>query len=240
MKTIFNIAISIALGCSCASCSDFLNLTPYSEITAENFYQNEEDFRQAVNGAYEPLRNMYNTEEWNLGEAKSDNTTYIIHIAKSSLDGEDPDQFLETSTNGNVGTKYNNCYVIIGRCNRIISEIDQADFDAEAKSNLKGQALFLRAFCYFNLVQYFGGVPLHTTPSTVYEEAFKPRASVDEVYEQIMKDAQEASDLLPVKSRQEVGRVSKGSAQTLLGNVYMVLKRWAEAEQTLKEASMSY
>jgi starch-binding outer membrane protein, SusD/RagB family len=82
MKTIFNIAISIALGCSCASCSDFLNLTPYSEITAENFYQNEEDFRQAVNGAYEPLRNMYNTEEWNLGEAKSDNTTYIIHIAK--------------------------------------------------------------------------------------------------------------------------------------------------------------
>ena len=54
MKTIFNIAISIALGCSCASCSDFLNLTPYSEITAENFYQNEEDFRQAVNGAYEP------------------------------------------------------------------------------------------------------------------------------------------------------------------------------------------
>lgn len=60
MKTIFNIAISIALGCSCASCSDFLNLTPYSEITAENFYQNEEDFRQAVNGAYEPLRNMYN------------------------------------------------------------------------------------------------------------------------------------------------------------------------------------
>jgi hypothetical protein len=86
MKTIFNIAISIALGCSCASCSDFLNLTPYSEITAENFYQNEEDFRQAVNGAYEPLRNMYNTEEWNLGEAKSDNTTYIIHIAKSSLE----------------------------------------------------------------------------------------------------------------------------------------------------------
>ena len=65
MKTIFNIAISIALGCSCASCSDFLNLTPYSEITAENFYQNEEDFRQAVNGAYEPLQNMYNTEEWN-------------------------------------------------------------------------------------------------------------------------------------------------------------------------------
>ena len=59
MKTIFNIAISIALGCSCASCSDFLNLTPYSEITAENFYQNEEDFRQAVNGAYEPLRNMW-------------------------------------------------------------------------------------------------------------------------------------------------------------------------------------
>lgn len=239
MKTIFNILLSMALGYSFTSCSDFLNLTPYSEITAENFYQSEDDFRQAINGAYQPLRNMYNSEEWNLGEAKSDNTTYIIHIAKSSLDGEDPDQFLETSTNGNVGTKYNNCYVIIGRANRIIAEIDRADFDAEAKNNLKGQALFLRAFSYFNLVQYFGGVPLHITPSTVYEEAFKPRAGVEEVYAQIVKDAQEASNLLPVKSKQEVGRVSKGSAQTLLGNVYMVLKRWAEAEQVLKEVVAS-
>lgn len=235
MKTILNIVISVTLGCSCISCSDFLNLSPYSEITAENFYQNEEDFTQAINGAYQPLRNMYNTEEWNLGEAKSDNTTYIIHIAKSSLDGEDPDQFRETSTNGNVGTKYNNCYVIIGRANRIISEIDKADFGSEAKNNLKGQALFLRAFSYFSLVQYFGGVPLHTIPSTVYEDAFKPRASVEEVYEQIIKDAQEASNLLPVKSKQEPGRVSKGTAQTLLGNVYIVLKRWAEAEHVLKE-----
>lgn len=239
MKTFYNITLSILLGCGCCSCGDFLNLSPYSEITAENFYQNEEDFRQAVNGAYEPLRTMYNSEEWNLGEAKSDNTTYIIHIAKSSLDGEDPDQFLETSTNGNVGTKYNNSYVIIGRANRIISEIDQAPFDAGAKNNLKGQALFLRAFSYFNLVQYFGGVPLHTSPSTVYEEAFKSRSSTEEVYGQIIKDALEAITLLPVKSAQEVGRASKGSAQALLGNVYIVLKRWAEAEQVLKEVVTS-
>lgn len=239
MRTIYNIALSLFIGGITCSCSDFLNLSPYSEITAENFYQNEEDFRQAINGAYEPLRGMYNSEEWNLGEAKSDNTTYIIHIAKSSLDGEDPDQFLETSTNGNIGTKYNNSYIIIGRANRIISEIDKAQFDTDKKNSLKGQALFLRAFCYLNLVQYFGGVPLHTTPSTVYEESFKPRASVEEVYEQIIKDAQEAISLLPVKSKQEIGHVSKGSAQTLLGNAYMILKRWAEAEQVLKEVVAS-
>lgn len=210
-KTISNIAISTALGCSCASCSDFLNLTPYNEIIVESSYQNGEGFRQTVSRAYEPLRSMYNTEEWSLGEAKSDNATYIIYVAKSFLDGEGPDQLPKTPINDNAGMRYNNCYVIIGRCSWTISEIDQVDFDAEVKNNLKGQASFFWALCHFNLVQYFGGVPLYTTPSTAYEETFEPRASVDEVYERIMKDAQEANDLLSVGSRQEIGRVPEGS-----------------------------
>lgn len=239
MKALYITTFSILLGLGCSSCSDLLNLSPYKEISADNFYQNEEDFKQAINGIYQPFRAMYNDEEWNLGEAKSDNTTYIIHIAKSSIDREDPDQFLETSTNGFVGTKYNNSYVMIGRANRVLSEIDGVDFDAKSKNSLKGQALFLRAFAYFNLVQYFGGVPLHTAPSTSYESSFKPRATVEEVYQQILLDAKEAASLLPVKSEQEPGYVAKGTAQTLLGNVYMVLKQWTDAEQVLKEVVAS-
>lgn len=242
MKALSIITVSLFLGIGCSSCSDFLNLSPYKEISADNFYQSEEDFKQAINGLYEPLKWMYNYEEWNLGEAKSDNTTYIIHIAKSAIGEEDPDQFLETSTTGAVGTKYNNSYVLIGRANRVLSEIDGIEFETKSKNSLKGQALFLRAFAYFNLVQYFGGVPLHTTPSTSYETSFKSRATVEEVYQQILSDAKEAVSLLSVKSEQEPGHVTKGTAQTLLGNAYMVLKQWSDAEQVLKEvvASQEY
>ena len=233
MKGIYNL---IVICMTFTSCNDFLNLTPHSEISVDNFYQTEDDFIQAVNGAYEPFRGMYNTTEWRFGEMKSDNTTYIFHVAKSDLEGEDPDQFLEKSNSGYVATKYNNSYVIIGRCNRILSEIDKATFNESLKNNFKGQALFLRALSYFNLVQYFGRVPLHIEPTIVYEEAFKPRSSVEEVYEQIISDAKLAIDLLPIKSKQSVlGYATQGAALTLLGNVYIVLKRWNEAETVLKQ-----
>lgn len=235
MKTLHKIIPVLLLSFGCISCSDFLTLYPHRDITMGNFYQNEEDFRQAVNGVYEPLRWMYNYEEWNLGEAKSDNTTYIIHIAKSSLTEEDPDQFLETSTNGVSGTKWDRCYFMIGRANRILAEIDHADFDVEKRGSLKGETLFLRAFAYFNLVQYFGDVPFRISPAESYEDAFKLRTPKEEIYQQIVSDAKEAVSLLPVKSKQETGRATKGSAQALLGNVYMVLKQWKEAETVLKE-----
>lgn len=235
MKAIYKIIISATLIINCISCSDFLDLSPHSVISANNFYQTETDFQQAVNGIYEPLKVMYNQEEWSLGEMKSDNTTYIIHIAKSAITDESPDQFQETSTNGLVQSKYNNSFIIIGRANRVLAEIDGANFEAEIKNNLKGQALFLRAFSYFNLVQYFGGVPLHTTPSTTYNESFKPRDSKENIYMQIVADAKEAISLLPVGSKQDKGYASKGSAQALLGNVYMVLKQWTEAEQVFKD-----
>lgn len=235
MKYIFKISIGVLIVYLFSSCSDFLNLAPNSSITTADFYQSEADFKQAVNGAYAPLRQIYNQDEWNFGETKSDNSTNIIHVAKSQMTVEDIDQFTVTSTNPYVQSKYNNLYIIIGRVNQILSIIDDVDFDTDSKNNLKGQALYLRAFAYFNLVQHFGGTPLHVEPAKVYKDTFKPRASIDEIYEQIQKDLAESITLLPTKSKQAAGYATKGSAQTLLGNVYMVLKRWAEAESILKE-----
>ncbi|MBC7920718.1 MAG: RagB/SusD family nutrient uptake outer membrane protein, partial [Ferruginibacter sp.] len=117
----------------------------------------------------------------------------------------------------------------------ILTTIDKVEFGADSKNNLKGQALFLRAYAYFELARYFGKVPLHLTPVTNRSEAALPLASVDEVYAQIVKDADEATRLLLPKATQEAGRATSGAAKTLLANVYVVRKQWAEAEKLLKE-----
>jgi tetratricopeptide (TPR) repeat protein len=103
------------------------------------------------------------------------------------------------------------------------------------KNNLKGQTLFLRAYAYFELVRYFGKVPLHLIPSTGRADAALPLSAEEDVYAQIIKDLREAIPLLLPKSKQEAGRVTSGAAQTLLANVYVVLKNWPEAEKLLRE-----
>ena len=97
--------------------------------------------------------------------------------------------------------------------------------------------MFLRALGYFDLVQYFGGVPLITVAPTSYGQTMVPRNTIEEVYNQIITDATEAANILPPVTEQQKGYASQGSAYTLLGNVYIVLKRWAEAETALKKVT---
>src|SRR5690606_20217126 len=77
--------------------------------------------------------------------------------------------------------------------------------------------------------------PLHLEPVTGRAEATLPLASEEELYAQIIQDAQQAIQLLPPKSEQELGRVTSGAAKTLLANVHIVRKNWSEAETLLKE-----
>ena len=129
--------------------------------------------------------------------------------------------------------------MVIARANQILSAIDGVDFDAAVKNNLKGQALFLRALSYFDLVQYFGKIPLHLVPSTSLADVALPLSEVSDVYAQIISDATAAASLLPDKSVQQPGRATSGAAKTLLGNVYVVLENWSAAETVLKEVVTS-
>ena len=88
--------------------------------------------------------------------------------------------------------------------------------------------MFLRAFAYFELVRYFGKVPLHLTPVANRAEPALPLSSADSVYIQIIKDADEAGKLLLNKAKQEPGRATSGAVKTLLANAYIVQKKWAE------------
>jgi hypothetical protein len=231
---------SLVLGLS--SCEDFLELPSETNLTSATFFKSQNDFVKAVNGAYAPLRGLYAsganaaTGSWLMGEMHSDNTRYKYNPNfRATIDQENIADFTVIPTNSAALNKYRGYYSVIARTNQILSTIDGVDFDAAVKSNLKGQALFLRAFSYFDLVQYFGKVPLHLEPSTSLNDVALPLAEVSDIYAQIISDATEAASLLPDKSVQEPGRATSGAAKTLLGNVHVVLQNWSAAETVLKE-----
>ncbi|MGZ3871638.1 MAG: RagB/SusD family nutrient uptake outer membrane protein [Mucilaginibacter sp.] len=231
---IFAIAIVISLaGCK----KSFLEVPSKTTLSTTVYFKSQGDFQQAINGAYAPLRGAYNGSggAWAMGELRSDNTTYEYNPNdRGTIQGEYIADFLDDNTNGITPNKYYSDYQVIARVNQILALIDGISFDETAKNNIKGQAYFLRAFCYFDLVQYFGSVPLHLKPVATLGETSLPLSTPDVVYKQIIADAQQAATSLPDKATQEPGRVTSGSAKTLLGNVYIVLKQWADAEAVLK------
>jgi starch-binding outer membrane protein, SusD/RagB family len=240
MKKITFTALFVFFGL--ISCNkDFLTVVPETNLSTAIFFSKEADFQQAVNAAYVPLRSIVNDRAWLLGEMHSDNAYYYRNILFGATEQqEDIADFAVPTANGvtsntHVLNQYRLDYQIIARANQVLSAIDAVDFAAASKNNLKGQAQFLRAYAYFELVQYFGKVPLHLTPVTNRQEAALPLSTVDEIYAQIIKDATAATTGLLPKSTQEAGRVTSGTAKMLLANVYMVRKNWAEAEKMLKE-----
>ena len=216
-------------------CKKFLEITPQTALSSATFFTKESDFQQAVNGAYAPLRNIVNDRAWILGEMHSDNTYYPRNILFGAVDGTEnvADFAVPTAngvtTNGNVLNQYRLDDRRISRAKQILTTIDPVDFNADSKNNLKGQALLIRAYAYLELVQYFGKVPLHLTPVSNRAEAALPLTSEDSIYNQIIKDANEASTLLPLKSKQEPGRLTSGAAKMVLANVYMVQKMMAHS-----------
>ncbi|MDR1201144.1 MAG: RagB/SusD family nutrient uptake outer membrane protein [Tannerellaceae bacterium] len=220
-------------------CADnFLELPSKTALSTVIYFQTQSDFEQAINGAYTPLRGLYNGNEgaWAMGEMRSDNTTYKYNPNdRGTISGEYIKDFIEESSNSIPLNKYVADYGIISRVNHLLEPIDEVAFDETAKNNIRGQAYFLRALAYFDLVQYFGSVPLHLKPVKTLDETALPLSDVEEVYAQIISDARQAAALLPGKTGQEPGRATSGAAKMLLGNLYIVQKKWAEAEAILKE-----
>ncbi len=221
-----------------ACSSDFLDEAPKTSISSATFYQTESDYKQAVSGAYATLRSLYG-DAYVMGEMRSDNTDYNYKTndrGGQNIEKEDIAGFIDISANQYSNRKYYACYRGISRCNAILDRIDDSAISATAKQTYGGEAKFLRAFYYFELVQYFGDVPLYIEEVTSESGAALPRSPKADVYVQITKDATEAAAQLPV-TQTEKGRVTQGSAKTLLGYVYMTLKDYANAETALKSVT---
>ncbi|WP_419701682.1 RagB/SusD family nutrient uptake outer membrane protein [Mucilaginibacter sp. NFX135] len=221
------LTIASVIGCK----KDYLALQPTDTENKANFYKTPAQFAQAVNGAYAPLLGLYTGSFWAMGEMRSDNTSYEFNPNdRSGTNKEEIDEFRELNNNDMVGSFFKASFTAIGRCNIILARLPAAKLPAAVADTIGGQASFLRAFNYFNLVRMFGDVPLVLTEVQSVNEAFKvaTKAHVADIYTQIIADANDAIAKLPLSysGDGDKGRVTKGTAETLLAEVYMTQKKF--------------
>ncbi|WEK33838.1 MAG: RagB/SusD family nutrient uptake outer membrane protein [Candidatus Pseudobacter hemicellulosilyticus] len=219
-----------------SSCGkDFIDLKPVSSATSGNFYQTEEDFLNAINGAYNSLRagGNYGGDSYVFGEVRSDNS---IPVASGSITDQDEfDRFYIRTTNPFINNRWSNSYSAIARCNAILGRIEPIPMNQGLKDRITAEAKFLRALYFFNLVRSFGDVPLVlkeiNNPDEGYEYGRNPKA---DVYAQIEKDLREAADVLPVSyTGANVGRATKGAAMAMLGRILLTQKKFPAAAEQL-------
>ena len=244
MKKIY--IILIALTFTVSGCKkSFLDLHPLDQTSPATFYQTDAQLKSAVAAAYVPMRDLMNYDYF-CTEMKSDNTHYQNYPANRGtayVHRENVSDWNDDSTNGVTNMEYYDCYLTIFRSNIVIDRAPLAAGASDAvKNNVIGQAKFLRAWNYFKLVRLFGGVPLYLNEVQNADQAFVSRSTVDQVYAQIIADATDAVSKLAAPAKfPQTGEATKGSAAMLLAEVYMVQKKYAEAETLLASlAGMGY
>ncbi|GEP98498.1 RagB/SusD family nutrient uptake outer membrane protein [Chitinophaga cymbidii] len=236
MKKIYILIAFLALAITACN-KDYISLLEEDTLPAANFFQTDEQLQSAAIAAYVPLRDVL----WNdffASEMHADNTHYQPspnNRGSANVFRESGADWNNEPTNDYINSIYFHCYTGISRANILIGRIPDAKSATEAgKAKADGQAKFIRALNYYKLVRLFGGVPLHLTEVTNAEEAFLPRASVEEVYAQIIADCKDAiAELQPPAKFPQSGEATKGSATVLLADVYVTLKRYEEAETLL-------
>ncbi len=222
MKKTFYIFIA-ALSFLYFSCSKELTQIPISEGTTLTFYQSASDFIQGINAAYSSLR-AYPDRLLNLSEIRSDN---IYGVSDLGVRDWDPVNSFQKAMTGNtyIEEAWSVNFNGIFQANTVLEQIAKNGSlinDQTLESRLDAEAHFLRAFYYFDLVKYFGKVPLidHTV---IASEANKISSSpVADIYQLIIADLQTAISNLPASyTGVDVGRATKYAAEGLLAQVYM-------------------
>ena len=211
------------------SCEDDLDQVPLSSGTTENFYSTENDFIQARNGTYSAAFHGGGTYGYanrilNLSETRSDNL-YATTQASRAWEGIN-NFFVSIVSSGLIEEAYNANFNAIYKANQLIAELEANGegiiVDPEMRNNMHAEARFLRAFCYFDLVRYFGKVPVTTETLTPQEASTVARSPVSDVYDLILSDLMFAIDNLPGSYPDaEYGRVTSFGAKALLGLVYL-------------------
>jgi hypothetical protein len=236
-KYIFITVASIALSSSVfVSCSDnFIERDIKYSINGENYFNAKEDYENAIIGAYDLLQTTYNNVL--IGEFASDNTLCGGESATDTPGWQQIDDMIHTPANAELKKLWDWMFAGVQRANYILEFKDKINF--EGKNQIIAEARFLRAYYHFELVKFFGGIPLNGDKRfAVGDETKIPRASVEAVYASIESDLiYAAENLSPNTSIQ--GRATKGAALALLGKAYLYQNKFQEAAEALEQVITS-
>ena len=222
-----------------SSCSkNFIDRPPVSSVTIDVLYKTDKDYQDAVIGVYQALRNQY-ANMWQFGDLRGDDAFIQVSNQPSSTA---VDVFSINSSDVLLSGTWANYYIVINRANNILTKIADADVAViKNKDRYIGEAKFLRALAYFDLVRIFGDVQIITNVPTIEETAATPRSPVATVYSDvIIKDLVDAATKLPVAyTGTEIGRATQGAAKAMLGKVYLTVKDFPKAEAVLRELTLA-
>lgn len=237
------------------SCSDgFFETSPAGDLTGDEAFASTKNIDALVNGTIRYLMESSTSQ---------DNPGYGAILLTHEVMGDDA-----IARDGVYGFRdsypyrdpYDNTtrralffwsfqYKVIDNCNNILARVDQANGTEEERNYLKGQAYALRAFVYLNLVRQYQftyakdknapGVPIYTEP-TDPNAAPKPRASVEEVYNQVLNDLAEAEQLLAGFNRTVKNRPDVHVVRGLLARTYLTQEKWDLAAAKAKEARQHF
>lgn len=231
-KYIIKSSIAIALFATLSiSCSDnFADRDPVYSIDSENYFNSKADYDNALVAAYDMLHSSYINVM--LGEIASDNTLSGGESATDVIGIQQVDEMTHTPQNGNLKDLWNWMFAGLNRANYILEFKDKTDFSG--KNQVIAEARFLRAYYQFELVKWFGGIPMKGDARfKLNDEKTIPRSSAAAVYASIELDLQYAVDNLSPVAAQK-GRATKGAAQALLGKVYLYQNKFAESAAVLE------
>ncbi len=218
MKSIRNIAITAVVFISMLSCSDFWNKEPHL-LTDETYFNNETELKTFLTGVYSPIMQehfygnyypLYNAGGDDLTFYQRSTPTVSIICANAS------------STNEYITKFWRILYDGINRANILLENVDRNDDISQSyRDKVRAEALFLRSFYYFNLVQGWGDVPMRLES---VKEAFGlnlARTDKQIIYDQIIEDIKTAIPYLPQSNEVTSGYITQSAAKGILARIYL-------------------
>ena len=213
------------------ACDDYLEILPEGQENTENYFNSQSDYEDALIGVYDLLGTTYLNNI--LGEIASDNSNCGGGDQTDVLDWQQIDDMIHTADNGALRSLFQWMYAGISRANYIEEFKDKIEFDG--KDELLAENLFLRSYFYFELVKFFGDVPMYIDGRITLEDAqVIDKSPKSEIYAQLEQDLNKAIESLPWIQSQS-GRVTKGAALALLGKIYLYQEKFPQAAATLDQ-----
>ena len=206
---------------------DLLDQQDPNRPTVEQVWKNADDAVKGVNSCYGVMQMIGSYGRWlhfdyTLRSDEGWSNSPWTDLANST-------RFIVVNYNfDTVISPWTEAYRGVFRCNQVLANVPGISMDKDLQQRLLGEAYFLRAQYYFDLVSLWGRVPLITEVSTVTTRA--PQGTVGQGWERVVADLVEAEKLLPVRyTGDNVGRATKGAAQALMDKAYMQQRKWGEA-----------
>lgn len=205
-------------------CSKFLDESDPSNFSTGSYFTKPEHAKSSVNSIYASMRDPMNSGfgggAWMMLEFATGLAGTDLGQAVNSYFVKD---LTNTADNGYGLTIWTSYYRGIANANASIKYVPNIVMDENQKKRLLGEAYFLRAWYYFNLVQMFGNIPMVTEPVNLQSEQLRPtQAAPEEIYTQIVNDLQTAEQS-GLAWKDETGRVSLGAVKSLLAKVYLTM-----------------